>query len=82
MIKSIRLFALLLAIVFIVGSALPSRALDRDDYRCHRHIEKAERNLDKAVRRHGEHSMQAERRRHELEEARERCHHDRDHDRH
>lgn len=82
--QKLRLLALILAVAFVGGSAIPAKALDRDDDRCHRQIEKAERNLDKAVRRHGEHSPQAERRRHELEETRERCHHDhdRDHDRH
>jgi len=76
--------AAILAAVFLFGSAAPVRALDRDDDRCHRRIEQAERNLDKAVRKHGEHSRQAEQRRHQLEEARERCRHDhdRDHDHH
>ena len=63
---------------FLLSSAVPTRAMDRDD-KCHRRIEKAEANLQKAVRKHGEHSRQAEQRRHELEEIRERCH-DRDHD--
>src|SRR5260370_109866 len=43
---------------------------------------KAEENLERAVRRHGERSRQAQDRRRQLEEARERCHHDRDRDRH
>ncbi len=74
--------AAILAAFFLLSSPVPSRALDRDDERCHRQVEKAERNLDKAIRRHGEHSPQAERRRRQLEEARERCHRDRDHDHH
>ena len=80
MTQRLRLLVLILAATFMAGSALPSKALDRDDDRCHRQVEKAEHNLDKAVRKHGEHSEQAERRRHELEEARERCHHDHDRD--
>jgi len=62
--------------LFLAG-ALPVRALDRDHdgHRCERQIRKAENNLQKAIRKHGERSRQAERRRHELEEARERCHH-------
>jgi ribulose kinase len=56
----------------MAGVAAPAYA-DRDD-RCRRDIRKAEENLDKAVRKHGERSRQAEKRRHELEEKRERCH--------
>ena len=79
--NKLRVLAAILAAMFLFSSATPLRALDRDDERCHRRVEQAERNLDKAVRRHGEHSRQAQQRRHELEEARERCRHDRDHDR-
>jgi len=65
----------------IIGSfivAVPAQAFDRDD-RCEQRIRDAERDLHKAERRHGEHSRQAEQKRHRLEEIRERCH--RDHDR-
>jgi hypothetical protein len=71
--------AAILAAFFLLGSAVPTRALDRDD-KCERQVHKAEANLQKAIRRHGEHSRQAEQRRHQLEEARERCHHDHDRD--
>jgi hypothetical protein len=75
--------AAILAALFLFGSAAPVQAFDRDD-KCERRIHKAEENLQKAIRRHGEHSRQAEQKRHELEEAREQCHHDhdRDHDHH
>lgn len=79
MMQRLRLLALVLAVTFMAGTAVKLKAQDRDDY-CHRQIEKAERNLRKAVERHGEHSPQAEKRRHELEETREHCHHDHDHD--
>lgn len=67
----------------LAGVATPARA-DRDD-KCQRDIRKAEQNLEKAVRKHGEHSSQAEQRRRQLDEVRERCHwrdheHDHDHD--
>ncbi len=75
-----RVLAAILAAVLLFGSAAPARAFDRDDDKCHRRVEQAERNLQKAIRRHGEHSRQAEQRRHQLEEARERCRHDRDRD--
>jgi hypothetical protein len=73
------ILAAVLAAIFLAGSAVPSKALDRDD-KCEQRIHKAETNLQKAVQRHGEHSRQAEKRRHQLEETRERCRHDRDHD--
>ena len=40
---------------------------------CDQRIHRAEENLRKAVDRHGERSAEAERRRHELEEARRSC---------
>jgi len=67
----------------LAGVATPARA-DRDD-KCRNDIRKAEQNLEKAVRKYGEHSEQAEQRRRQLEEVRERCkpperEHDHDHD--
>lgn len=56
----------------LAGLATPARA-DRDD-KCRNDIHKAEENLEKAVRKHGEHSKQAEKRRRQLHEVRERCH--------
>ena len=68
----------------IIGSLMvtvPVRAFDRDD-RCEDRIRDAERALHKAERKHGEHSRQADEKRHRLEEIREHCHHDHDdHDR-
>ncbi len=67
-----------LTIVGLVGSSLPARA----DERCERDMHRAEDRLRQAIEKHGEHSRQADKRRHELEEVRQRCgdHHDRDHD--
>ena len=69
----------------MAACALPAHA-DRDDRdeRCRHDVQKAEQSLEKAVRKHGEHSRQADDRRHQLEEVRERCHmrgddHDHDH---
>ncbi|MGC2194895.1 MAG: hypothetical protein WA628_09470 [Terriglobales bacterium] len=70
----------------LATAAIPAHA-DQDD-KCRRDIHKAEQNLEKAIRKHGEHSRQAEERRRQFEELRERCHmrdehrgddHDRDH---
>ena len=55
----------------LAGVATPARA-DREDA-CRRQIRKAEENLEKAVRKHGEQSRQAEERRRQLEEIRECC---------
>ncbi len=69
-----------LSVSLMIGTALPGFA-DQDD-RCRHDIQRAEQNLDKAIRKHGEHSRQAEDRRRQLEETRERCHmrgEDRDH---
>jgi len=73
----------MLSASLLAGVATPARA-DRDD-KCSRDIRKAEENVEKAARKHGEHSRQAEERRHQLEEVKERCHrrdheHDRDSD--
>jgi hypothetical protein len=84
--KAKALIAACVVSFFLAGAAVPARAADRDhdrdDRKCEKQINKAESNLQKAIRKHGEHSRQAEQRRHQLDEARERCHrgdHDRDH---
>ena len=61
----------LLGASLLAGTALPAHA-DQDE-RCRRDIQKAEQNLDKAIRKHGEHSHQAEQRRRDLNAERERC---------
>lgn len=65
-------------------AAIPAHA-DRDDDHCRHDIQKAQQKLEKAEHKYGEHSAQAEERRHHLDELRERCHmrdsdHDHDHD--
>jgi predicted nucleic acid-binding Zn-ribbon protein len=85
-----RIIAVLLAacIACSVGGS-KAYSLDKDHDRgrdkCEQRIHKAEMNLNHAIRKHGERSRQAEQRRRQLEEARERCgrgmghDHDRDH---
>jgi hypothetical protein len=84
MLKKARTLIAALVICSILGGAVPAWALDRDhdhDRKCEQRIRNAERRLRDAERRHGAHSRQAQARRHDLEEARERCHRrDRDHD--
>jgi F0F1-type ATP synthase epsilon subunit len=69
----------------LLGCAVRVQAIDRDD-KCEKSIHKAEDNLRDAERKHGDHSRQAQQRRRQLDEAREKCHHghdrDHDHDRH
>lgn len=76
--------AVLSACLMLSCFAFAQERHDRDheqDRKCQQRIHKAEGNLQQAIRKHGERSKQAEKRRHELEQARERCgHHDRDHD--
>ena len=62
----------ILGAALLAGSAVPAHA-ERDES-CERDVHRAQQNLDKAIRKHGEHSRQAEDRRRQLEEVRERCH--------
>ena len=79
MTRKIRILCVaLLTMVGLVGSSLPARADDK----CERDIHKAEDKLRDAIEKHGEHSRQAEKRRHELEDVRHRCHWHEDHDDH
>ncbi|HEX5435313.1 MAG TPA: hypothetical protein VFY05_13830 [Candidatus Angelobacter sp.] len=68
--------AALLSAFLMLGSTVPAHAR----MNCEKRIQKAENNLRKAVAKHGEHSRQAESRRHQLEETREKCGRDHDHD--
>ncbi len=76
--KSI-LFVPALGVLLLAGGVARTRASDNDRH-CDQRIHKAEDNLRKAVDKHGEHSSQAEKRRHELDEAKRTC--GDDHDRH
>jgi hypothetical protein len=55
----------------LFGGVVPLHADHRSD--CEKHIQKAENNLYKEIRKHGEHSRQAANRRRELEQARYGC---------
>lgn len=63
--------AVVLAGFVLAGGSVPAWASEHD--KCEHRIHKAEQNLDKAVRRHGEHSRQAEERREELRRVRHDC---------
>jgi hypothetical protein len=79
--KAKALVAAVVVVGFLAGS-VPAQAMARDhdrERRCEQRIRKAEINLQNAIRKHGERSHQAEKRRHQLEEAREHCRYDRYH---
>lgn len=67
------LLVALLSAFLLFGGVTPTQARDRDGD-CYRRIQRAEEKLEREIHRHGPYSRQAEKRRHELEEARERCH--------
>lgn len=77
------LLSLLLGLSLVAGVSVPAQARDRDD-RCEQKVRKAEANYNKAVRKHGEGSKQARKKREQLEQARAYCRgyadRDRDHD--
>ncbi len=56
---------------FLMFTGAPRLRADRDD--CQRRVARADHRLHEAIEHHGYRSEQAERRRHELHEARERC---------
>jgi len=72
------LFAAALGILLLVGGVARTQASDRDR-QCQQRIHRAEEKLQTEINRHGEHSRQAEKRRHELEQVRRSCGGDRDH---
>ncbi len=84
MTRKIRILCVaLLTIAGLVGSSLPVRADDEHERheRCERDVHRAQDKLQDAINRRGEHSRQAEKRRHELDEVRRRCDWHDDHDR-
>jgi hypothetical protein len=74
MIKRTALAATLLGAFMCAGSTVPSYAREHNgNNKCEQRVRKAEENLDKAVKKHGEHSRQAEQQRRKVEEARAKC---------
>jgi len=66
------LFVAALGVSLLTSGVTLTQAADHDRD-CRKRIHNAEENLRKAIDRHGERSRQAEKRRHELEEARRGC---------
>jgi hypothetical protein len=69
--KSLVVTATLSALLFFV--AAPRAHADDDRDKCRQRIEKAEAQLNTAIERHGEHSSEAQERRRDLNNVRERC---------
>jgi len=61
-------------LVATLGACMPFAPMPSCDHDCAKRIHRAERNLQREIDRHGEHSPEAERKRHELEEVRRDCH--------
>jgi hypothetical protein len=79
--KAMVLAAVLGAVVMLAGAgAARAAGGDRDD-NCYRKVHEEERELDRAIERHGYYSRQADHERRDLERARERCRFIREHDR-
>ena len=57
----------------LFGTAMPLRADGHEE--CEKQIHKAEKELHKAIEKHGEGSREADFRRHELDEVRDHCRH-------
>jgi hypothetical protein len=66
------LFVAALGVSLLTGGVTLIQAADHDSD-CRKRIHHAEENLRKAVERYGEHSRQADKRRHDLEEASRGC---------
>ena len=71
------LFVPALGVLLLAGGVARTQASD-NDRKCQQRVHRAEEKLRKEIDRHGEQSRQAEKRRHELEEARRSCGGDRD----
>jgi hypothetical protein len=74
MLKKSRTLIAGLILTGFLGAAIPTQAF-ADDHKCERKIHDAEARLQDAIAKHGEHSRQAEKRRHDLEETRRHCEH-------
>jgi hypothetical protein len=57
----------------LISASAPMARADNDHAKCQHRIEKAQHRLEDAIRRHGEHSPEAESRRHDLNAEREHC---------
>jgi hypothetical protein len=76
------MFAILLGALVMFGGAGSASAMgnDRDDA-CYRKVREEERELNRAIERHGMYSRQANHERRELDKARDKCREVREHDR-
>jgi len=68
----LKFFATILGALVMFGGAGAAQAADRDDA-CYRKIRNEERELDRAINRHGYHSRQADHERRELDKLRDKC---------
>lgn len=75
--QSLKRLAVLAALTTGLAAAMlvtvPRSYAEDDHAKCQHQIERAESKLDQAIRKHGEHSPQAEQRRRDLNAERDRC---------
>lgn len=74
MLKKTRTVVATLILAGFFGAIIPTAQAFAED-KCERRIHEAEAKLQDAIAKHGEHSRQAEKRRHDLEETRRHCEH-------
>ena len=82
--RNVKMFAILLGALVMFGGAGTARADSRDrEDACYRNVQQEERELSRAIERHGFYSRQADHERRDVERAREKCRilHERDRDR-
>ncbi|HEY7405888.1 MAG TPA: hypothetical protein VIB39_20350 [Candidatus Angelobacter sp.] len=74
MLQKGKIFVSAIVVVLFLAGAVPLRAAGHDEHRkCEQRIHNAEARLQNAIRKHGERSRQAEKRRRELEDVRAHC---------
>jgi hypothetical protein len=79
--RNLKMFAVLLGALVMFGGAGSASAIggDRDDA-CYRKVREEERELNRAIERHGVYSRQADHERREFDKARDKCRVTRDRD--
>jgi len=80
--RNLKMLAIVLGALVMFGGAGTAKADGRDDA-CYRNVRQQERELNRAVERHGFNSRQADHERRDVERAREKCRiiHERERDR-
>jgi hypothetical protein len=73
MLQKGKIFVSAIVVALFLAGSVPALATGRGERHCEQRIHNAEARLQNAIRKHGERSRQAEKRRRELEEVRAHC---------